>query len=150
MLGQQYIRNGDKEIEYREGIFIRVPGRPNVNVVRKRFGSPLAANFQVIRPLVNFCFKDANDKAVTGFKPPLELIVWFTQHDLDEAEKLEKELVFAYYDIGRNVWVPLPPTLANVTRHMLPGDFVSSDGNRGFDAITLDSWPADPAGAWGV
>ncbi len=150
MLDQQYLRNGNTHIEFRDGLFIRIPGRPDVNVVRKGFGSPLAAGFQVIRPLVNFFIEDATGNPVIAFKPPMEFLVRFTQHDLDEAAKLRGDLVFAYYDLANNVWVLLPPARPNVTRHIFFEGFDGFGGFRGFDAITLDAWPADPSGAWGV
>ncbi len=156
MAKQQSQQNGGTHIEFREGVFVRVPGRPDVEVVRKVFGSPLAGGFQVIRPLVNFFIRDLQGNPVTNFKPSMQLIVRFTQHDLDEAANLGQDLVFAYFDLNIGTsgeWVQLAPGLPNVKRHtFFEGfeDFESFAGYRGFDAITLNAWPPDPGGAWGV
>ena len=118
--------------------------------MRKGFGSPPPAGFEVIRPLINFFIRDADGNAVTSFDPKMQLIVRFTQHDLDVAGELKQDLVFAYYDQNQEKWIKHSPGLPNVRRHTFFDGFEGFNGFCGFDAITLDTWPGDPGGAWGV
>ncbi|GMQ78033.1 MAG: hypothetical protein BMS9Abin02_0529 [Anaerolineae bacterium] len=152
MLEKQTLQNEGAHIEFHEGIYVRVPGRDDVEIVRKRSGSsPDTDDFKVIRPLVNFYIKDPNLKEQVDFKGRMELLIRFTQHDLKMADELEGKLVFAYYteDDG---WIRLDPDDNNAegTRHMFFDGFDGFDGYRGFDAIIVNYWPADPSGAWGV
>ena len=158
MLDTQYKQGVSTQIEFREGLFVRVPGKTDVRIERKRFGTPPEDDFfKVIRPVVNFWIEDA-EGPVTLFNPPMELIVRFTQHDLDAIDEVKKEfpdfkkkapgedleLVFAYFDLENRGWVLLQTPDYAVEKI---GPFA---GFGGLHVIKMSEWPADPGSAWGV
>lgn len=151
MLPQRFSHGVGPYVEFLEDLSVLVREPANLEIVRKRFGSaPDTAQFTVIRPLVNFAFRERIDDAFADITPPIELLVRFTKHDMDEANAATddpaRELVFAHYDTVKGDWIRHPYRI----RHIYSNDFHGFDGFGGYDIIEIDAWPADPGGAWGV
>ncbi len=145
MIYNQYKRYKNTYADFPEGLSVLVPGRIDVEIVRKPYGSPLKGSFKVIRPLVNFEIIDLKGNQDDPFNHPVELLVRFTEDDVAQAEGNPK---FIYYKDNKDKWVMPEDQDDNVEidRYW----FGASDGFVGFDVIKLPGWPADPSGAWGV
>jgi hypothetical protein len=96
-------------------------------------------DFTVIRIIENFYIKDNQGNAVKSFVPPIMLHITYNMEDVWRAKGNLKKLKLAYWD--SNKWV-----IISDPNHAYK---IHSPQKGHFAEVEIDSWPEDPALAWG-
>jgi hypothetical protein len=132
-----------------QGVTITIPddlGNVDIRILEARWENGMGAqheNFEPRRLLSNFEFL-AGEEKLTKFSTEVELILYYTQADINFAQRDDKRVDFAYWDgnqwirfskfqyFSRNSITPLPIW----TKY----DFVYV----GFCAVRIREWPDPP------